>query len=261
MLALVSLFVVIIVSLLVTHIAAIALSLTGLSHQAARFQARSAFTGVGFTTQEAEKVVNHPLRRRIVTTLMLLGNAGVVTAISSLVLTFVNVNQTRVFIIRLFLLGAGLMALWRIATSQWVDRYLSNLISRALRHWQHLDVRDYSNLLHLTGEYSVVELRVNADDWVADKTLAQLDLQDEGIIVLGIYRENGNYVGAPGGQSEVKPGDTLLLYGREPLLDELDVRADDPSGEQAHRDAVVEQQRVLQTQAQQEAKDVQKERG
>ena len=50
----------ILVSLLVTRVAAIALSVTGLSRESARFQARSAFTGVGFTTSEAESVVNHP---------------------------------------------------------------------------------------------------------------------------------------------------------------------------------------------------------
>lgn len=58
MVALISFLFVIATSLLITHIAAVALTLTGLSSDIARFQARSAFTGVGFTTKEAEKVVN-----------------------------------------------------------------------------------------------------------------------------------------------------------------------------------------------------------
>jgi hypothetical protein len=49
-------------SLIITRIATTALSLTGLSWEAARFQARSAFTGTGFTTTEAERVVDHPVR-------------------------------------------------------------------------------------------------------------------------------------------------------------------------------------------------------
>jgi hypothetical protein len=53
-------------SMLITGLATSALSMTGLSRESARFQARSAFTGTGFTTQEAEKVVNHPVRRRII---------------------------------------------------------------------------------------------------------------------------------------------------------------------------------------------------
>lgn len=54
MLGITSLLVVVTRSILVTRIATLALTHTGLSREAASFQARSAFTGVGFTTSEAE---------------------------------------------------------------------------------------------------------------------------------------------------------------------------------------------------------------
>ncbi|MGA7878047.1 MAG: hypothetical protein WCA08_20480 [Desulfoferrobacter sp.] len=50
---------VLVISLIITRLETVALSLTGLSEEAAKFHARSAFTGTGFTTSEAEKVVNH----------------------------------------------------------------------------------------------------------------------------------------------------------------------------------------------------------
>ncbi|WP_419175988.1 hypothetical protein [Desulfosediminicola sp.] len=59
MLSIVSLLLVLASSILVTRIATVALTHTGLSRESARFQARSAFTGVGFTTNESEKVANH----------------------------------------------------------------------------------------------------------------------------------------------------------------------------------------------------------
>lgn len=90
MLAILSLLVVVVLSILVTRVATIALTHTGLSREAARSQARSAFTGAGFTTSESERVLSHPVRRRIVMLLMLLGNAGFVTAVSTLILTFVS---------------------------------------------------------------------------------------------------------------------------------------------------------------------------
>jgi Trk-type K+ transport system membrane component len=43
-------------SLIITRVATMALMLTGLSRESARFQSRSAFTGVGFTTTEAESL-------------------------------------------------------------------------------------------------------------------------------------------------------------------------------------------------------------
>ncbi|MBL7118366.1 MAG: hypothetical protein ISS94_06265 [Candidatus Syntrophoarchaeum sp.] len=72
---------VIFVSFLIVRAAAIALMMTGMDRKRAVFQALSAFSGTGFTTKEAESIVNHPERRRIVSWLMILGNAGIVTVI------------------------------------------------------------------------------------------------------------------------------------------------------------------------------------
>jgi Trk-type K+ transport system membrane component len=73
MIAVFSFLIILTLSLIVTRIAALALSITGLSSTTAQFQARSAFTGVGFTTLESEAILNHPIRRRIIMTLMLAG--------------------------------------------------------------------------------------------------------------------------------------------------------------------------------------------
>ncbi len=88
MYAISSLLLVVAVSLIITRVATVILVASGLSRQAARFQARSAFTGAGFTTTESESVVNHPLRRKVVMTLMLLGNAGIVASASTLIIGF-----------------------------------------------------------------------------------------------------------------------------------------------------------------------------
>lgn len=66
MIAIVSLLLFVLLSTIVTRIASIALIHTGISREAAGFQARSAFTGSGFTTNESEMGANHPIRRRIV---------------------------------------------------------------------------------------------------------------------------------------------------------------------------------------------------
>ena len=74
MLPIFSVLVTLALALVITRVATVALTLTGLSKESARFQARSAYTGVGFTTTEAESVVGHPVRRRIVMILMLLAS-------------------------------------------------------------------------------------------------------------------------------------------------------------------------------------------
>lgn len=244
MLSIISLLVVVVLSILVTRIATIALVHTGLSRETAQFQARSAFTGAGFTTDESEKVVQHPVRRKIVLALMLVGNAGIVTAVASLILTFVHQGTDVSLWLKIAVLVAGLLALWALSASSWIDSRLSWLIDKALRRYTSLDVRDYASLMHLVGEYRLVELRVRDGDWLAERTLRESDLRDEGVLVLGVKRANGNYLGAPSGDTELHGGDTLLVYGRISVLQELDRRERDWRGDLEHHAAAAEQARV-----------------
>ena len=54
----------------------LALQFTGVEKVRAQFQALSAFSGTGFTTKEAETVVNHPRRRKIIMGLMISPGPG-----------------------------------------------------------------------------------------------------------------------------------------------------------------------------------------
>jgi hypothetical protein len=249
MLAVVSLFVIVFISLLITRIGSVALNLTGVSKDLAYFQAFSAFSGVGFTTLESEQVVNHPVRRRILMILMLAGNVGVVTAVSSLILTFVQVESGAELVSRLLLLLAGLIILFILSTRKWVDGFLYKIITWGLRRWTHLDVFDYDKLLQLSGGYSVLEITVGENDWLADKSLEEMDLIHEGALVLGIRRPNAAYIGSPRSSNVVHVGDTVILYGRQSLLTELSSREKGSEGGQAHKQALDEQRHLLEEQS------------
>lgn len=234
MLSIITLLIVLSLSILVTRIATIALTHTGLSKQSARFQARSAFTGVGFTTSESEKMVNHPVRRKILLLLMLGGNAGIITAMASLIVSLIDMSERQSIYPRLILLFSGLALLWLIASSKWVDRRLSGMISWSLQRFTRLDVRDYAGMLHLAGEYQVIELQVESEDWIADQELKDLRLSDEGIMILGVTRKSGKYIGAPMGDTRIEPSDTLILYGRVSALTNLDERKRGWGGDYQH---------------------------
>ena len=247
MIALAAVLIAILLSLLVTRVATVALTLTGLSREAARFQARSALSGTGFTTSESEAVVNHPVRRRIVMTLILIGSAGIVTVIGTLVLSFANSDRDARGL-RLAILVGGLFVVWLIARSDKIERHLSRLIGRVLTRLTDLDARDYAALLHLAETFTVLELAVEPGDWVAGRALGELGLRDEGIVVLGITRADGSYVGVPQFTTEIRAGDALLVYGREPRLKELDVRCAGQEGDAAHEQAVAEQAALIEEQ-------------
>jgi len=248
MIAIVSLLVVVTLSLVTTRIATVALTLTGLSRDLARFQARSAFSGCGFTTAESEQVINHPVRRRIIMLLILLGNAGIITSISSLILAFVRVEEERTFWIRLAMLGCGVGLLWLVASSSWVSRWMEKVIRWALRKWTSVEARDYASLLRLSDDFAVSEMQVEEKDWVVGRTLAELDLRAEGATVLGIQRSDGGYVGVPRGSTMVTAGDVVVLYGQASVIDELDRRRRGSAGDQAHRAAVREEAARLEEQ-------------
>jgi len=240
MYAIISLLVVVALSILITRIATVALTHTGLSRQVAQFQARSALTGAGFTTEETEQVVNHPVRRRIVRFLMLVGNAGIITAVSSLILGFISdTGDSRVA--KFLALGGGLLLLWVASRSKALDRFLNRAMTRMLDRYTDLDTRDFVGLLHLAGDYTISELICRPGDWMEDRTLSELELREEGLMVLGINRKSGQYIGAPTGDTRIRANDQLLLYGTTDQIHDLDLRAAGPSGDIRHQRAVAEQ--------------------
>ena len=231
MIALISLFVIVLASLLVTRVATVMLTLTGLSRQSAAFQSRSAFSGVGFATAESEAVVAHPVRRRIISALMLLGNAGIASGLASLLLSFSSAQSNRDALGRLGAIFVFLLVLNRVAASRVADRALSRLIERALRRFTDLDVRDYAGLLRLADDWVVGEIIVEPGDWFIDRTIGDLQLRDEGVLVLGIDRAGHRYVGAPSSSSRFREGDTVVLYGPRETLARIDARERTADGE------------------------------
>lgn len=241
MVAISTLLVVVTVSLLITRVATVILTATGMSREAARFQARSAFSGSGFTTRESETVVDHPIRRRVIATLMLLGSAGTVAVISTLILGLGKGGGIQRSW-RIVELALGLLAIVYLSRSRWIDQRLTRAIRAILRRYTKLPTRDLASLLDLAGDYAVGELAVSAGEWLADRTLADLGLRDEGIVVLGLTRPDGRYLAAPTGGTPVRPGDILVAYGRAEQLRELDDRRTGLDGDAAHAAAVARQE-------------------
>ena len=237
MIAILSVLAVVSLSVLITRFASIALQLTGLSRDTARFQARSAFTGVGFTTNEAEGVMIHPDRRRIIMILMLLGSAGVASAIAGLMISFSRGGTASELALRGVVLTSGLLLLTAFAHSAWIERHLARVIEWALRRLTDLGEQAYTTLLDMHGDYTVAQIRIEAASWLANSAIEELNLPAEGVTVLGIIRHDGSYVGSPRGRYTLRERDTVILYGPADRLREIRQRVAGAAGRDAHEQA------------------------
>ncbi|KAA0000994.1 MAG: potassium transporter TrkA [Thermoplasmata archaeon] len=243
MIALISLLIVILFSITIVRIGAVALEMTGLSKEMATFQAQSAFSGTGFTTSESEFVVSHPVRRKIVKILIFLGSAGIASAMATLVLTFIGQGREEATA-RLLWLFVGLLTIYLFARSKMIDKGMRYLIKKALEKFTNLKVYDYEQLLGLSKGYSIGEFKVKEGSWLENKKLRELRVDEEGILILGIYRrieEEEQFIGAPDGDTEIMKGDTLICYGPEEAIKNLSQRLRGRAGDEQHEKAVEEE--------------------
>ncbi|MCF8228602.1 MAG: TrkA C-terminal domain-containing protein [Bacteroidales bacterium] len=223
MVPLLSVILILIFSIVITKFATAILVNTGLSQKAARFQARSSFTGCGFTTSEAEKITQHPIRRKIVMVLMLLGNAGIVTVIASLLLTFVNQDEKSLPAFYNIIIIAGSIILLAIITSSHaIDKWLDKMINLSLGKITNLHIRDYAALHKLSYDFQIAELHVRKDDWIEGRKIKECNLDQCEVKLLGIEKPRWEYIGFPKDDYTIQENDLVILYGREPAIKKLD---------------------------------------
>ncbi len=238
MLALLSLFLVILISFIVIRAAAILLELTGVSAEIAEFQALSAFTGTGFTTRETESLINHPTRRHIIKILIIAGNAGIMTIIASLILTFVN-KDVKDILIHLIILSIGLVLMLLLLKSKPLYFVLKKVILKVIEKYSSEQIYDYHEILGLGQGFVISKIYIDEGNWMAGKQFKDLKLDREGTLVLNIEKREGKkkiFLGAPNGKTTVAVGDILTCYGRHEAVKSLAEREKGSEGEHEHQE-------------------------
>ncbi len=201
----------ILVSFLFVRAASIALMMTGLEKHKARFQALSAFSGTGFTTKEAELIVNHPVRRKIVRWLMIMGNAGIVTVIVAATSSFTT-SAGYQLPINMVLLAVGIFLIYKLASHRGFGIKWENYIERRLIKSPEFEESATEDLLHFMEGYGVVKKIIPDESPMVGQSIAKLQLNKKGILVLGIERGK-NWIPTPKASETLKCHDRLTVYG------------------------------------------------
>ncbi len=205
-----------------------ALIATGLPPDVASFQARSAFTGAGFTTTEAENVVNHPVRRRIVAATMFVGNLGTPTLVVSVLIGLLAPGPGSTTE-RSLVAISGVMILILLVSNRPAKRAM-------VRVGQHYPRRRLlpalvvgpDELLTLGQDFSVSAVRVAESPTETYRSLRGLEHAIPGARVLGV-RRGAEYFGEPPVDLTLREGDELVVYGRSDRLSGLGRASGDSS--------------------------------
>ena len=200
------------ISYLIVRIGAIALEMTGMERSRARFQALSAFSGTGFTTREAELVVTHPRRRKIVTYLMILGNAGIVSVIATFVLSLRQAGTFRPSL-NLVIIAGSLFILYRIASHQAFAKKLTQKIRETLRDKLHFQKVHVQELLQQSDGYGIASILVGRRSKVAGLTLSESGFKEKDLMILSVERDE-EMIPVPKAQTKIRVGDRLICYGK-----------------------------------------------
>jgi len=204
------LLIAILVSFIVVRIGGFALQLTGIEPDVARFQALSAFSGTGFTTREAERVVGNRTRRRIVTILIILGNAGMVTVIATLVASFTQVSGYTWFFIRLAIIVGGIFGLYQLIIRSNVGRRIPDWLQRPVMNRILREAPAVEEIFHVEKDWAISLVMIKGSSKSIGQSVADITAEGD-IEILGIDRA-GTYLTRPDRDEKIVEGDRLLVY-------------------------------------------------
>ncbi len=209
-------------SVIVVRISSVAMRLTGISDNVARFQCISAFTGAGFTTNESEMIVNYPVRRRILVLLMIIGNLGIASFAATLIVSFVAKEpQPGTYLWQAMLLLITIVAIITLMSNKTLDRVLCGTISTILTRYTSLAKRRYHRILQLDNEINISE-HLYTDPH--PRQFLELSQTDHPLRLLAIRCGETREFHQSDNEGFVKPGDIMICYGDESGHDVLEAR-------------------------------------
>ena len=234
MIAAMSLMVIFVISFAIVRVAAVAMRLTGMSDGQARFQALSALTGTGFTTSEAEMIVNYPIRRKIVSSLMIIGNLGLVSFVSTLMISFMRTDAHLPSIAaQIGWIAGGVGILYLIMMHKAVDRVLCGMIASLLKNHSQLGRRRFTRLLQIGDGFSVVEHRVAIDE--AQSLESFLEGHPD-LHVLAVRQKTGTVITGSLDEHICTQGDSIILHGPDDQHEALGHEHAEPPVESTQED-------------------------
>ena len=212
-------FIILLFLALLVEVLSIALKVTGLDMEKARFQVISIITHTGFTTRESELITQHPTRRRIVQVLMLVSYVTTATFIS-IIISALRSHQEFMFFTLLAALAMVLIILLfrnkRMLNS--LEAIIEKQIVKQMKNYSKN--KTVEEVLRLNDEYGVAEFIIDENSSLLGLPLKSSGLKQNYIQVLNIDR-GSHMVHFPKNDFVFQLGDKVVVYGLINSIKEL----------------------------------------
>lgn len=200
---------------LVIEVSVTLFKLTGLENTVARFQVISMLTGTGFTTDESNSIIDHPVRRKISMFLILFGVFSLAVIISS-ISTMLSDNLR---IKELSIIMAILMLLIIIVKLPFIYNRLSNKMHSEMHNHYNLWEHPIKEVLFLEEDDVVMKLDINKDSELINQNAGEVISRGIDINILFIKSGEAK-IRKKLSKHELKLGDKLFLYGNKKEIEE-----------------------------------------
>ena len=211
--------------MLVIEISVIAFTLTGLEKEVARYQAISMLTGTGFTTDESQLIIDHPVRRRISMFLILFGAFSLAVIISAIT----NILSDDLRLKELMIISSVLLVIFIIGKTPITKKVFQHRFQYEMK--KNLDI----------SELPIKEaLFLNEDDVVTDIVIEENSrLDGEKVMDVFEHGHDANLLFIKRGEVNIREelteeiiqaGDKLYIYGNRDVIEKLtkETESDDP---------------------------------
>jgi hypothetical protein len=188
---------------------------TGLDKKIAKFQVISMLTGTGFTTGESELIIDHPVRRRLGAFLIMFGAfslAVIISAISQLL-------SDNFFTMEITYFAGGLVVLLLTLRVSSIQNFMSKKMKSELKENYELSDLPIRDVLLMEDDDEVREVSILEDSPFSGKTFDEIVAREDDLMLLFIKRGDIN-IRNKSYDTKLEPGDRLVLYGNNPLIDE-----------------------------------------
>ncbi|KIL73008.1 TrkA C-terminal domain-containing protein [Bacillus badius] len=198
----------------VIEISVILFNLTGLEEEVSRYQVVSMLTNTGFTTDEAQLIIDHPVRRRLSMFLILFGAFSLAVIISSIT----NILSSDLRLKELMIINLVLLVLLMTGKTPIIRKKLKTKLNSEMEKKLEISELPIKDALYLEEDDLVTDIVIEEDSPFIDAKAKDIIGKEEDISILFIKRGKVS-IRHKLYDETLHEGDQLFIYGNKQAIE------------------------------------------